>query len=61
MSIHSRNKYAQKLIRYIKKDLDNKIVADGHPDRAGGRIFSIEPDDCNAFINKFLIAAENMD
>jgi hypothetical protein len=60
MSIHSKNKYAKKLIKFIKNNLDSKIVAGGHSNRAGGRIFSIKPDDCNAFISKFLFAAENL-
>jgi len=58
MSIHSKDGYAGQLINeYIKNNPGNNNPG-GHPDRSGGRIYSIETDKCNKFINGFLTAAE---
>ncbi len=60
MSLHTKNQYATDLIEYIKKNLNPDLVAGGHPDRAGGRIFSLDKNEINTFINNFLIAAEKL-
>lgn len=57
MSIHSRNDYAQKLRDYIVQNLNPKLIAGGHPNRAGGHT-SLKPTDINQFIADFLTAAE---
>jgi len=60
MSIHSKDNYADDLIDYIQDNLYPKIKAGGHPNRAGGRINTVNTDRCNSFINYFLTAAEKL-
>lgn len=57
MSIHSINHYAQRLIDRVKATTDLKTTG-GHEDRAGGRIFSVQPDDVQEFIDNFLQASQ---
>lgn len=57
MSIHSINNYAQRLTDRVKATTDLKTTG-GHEDRAGGRIFSVQPDDVQEFINHFLQASQ---
>lgn len=61
MSIHSKDGYAQKLLKYIKANINPNLEGDGHEDRAGGRIHSIVNSEINKFINSFLEAAKNID
>lgn len=57
MSIHSVNHYAQQLTDRVKATTDLKTTG-GHPDRSGGRIFSVKQDDVQVFINNFLQASQ---
>lgn len=61
MSIHTKDEYANDLIKYVKTNLNPNLTADGHPNRAGGRIFTLDKNEVNTFINNFLIAAEKLD
>ena len=61
MSITSKDSYAEKLINYVKNNINSELEAGGHPERAGGRIYSLEQDKINKFVNDFLIAAEKID
>lgn len=57
MSIHSINHYAKRLIDQVKMTTGLKTTG-GHEDRAGGRIFSVQPNDVQLFINNFLQASQ---
>lgn len=61
MSIHSIDNYAERLINYVKENINPSLTAGGHANRAGGDIDSIAPDKVKEFINNFLTAAENLD
>lgn len=61
MSIHSKHDYAEKLIKYIKKNVNPSLEAGGHPNRAGGRIMSINKNDIEAFMDSFFAATEKVD
>lgn len=60
MSITTKDDYASRLIGHIKKNIDPDLAAGGHPDRAGGRVFSLEPLKINRFISAFVQAAEDL-
>lgn len=61
MSIHSKDNYAERLTNYIRKNINPDLKAYGHPERQGGRIFSLQKDDVEKFINGFLNAADEVD
>lgn len=70
MSIHSHGDYAKRLIERVRENWDiylkasNKNIrfdAGGQDNRSGGRIFSTDRDDCNAFIQSFIDASEQID
>jgi hypothetical protein len=60
MSITTKDDYASQLIRHIKKNIDPDLAAGGHPDRAGGRVFSLDPKKINGFVSSFIQAAETL-
>lgn len=60
MSIHSKDDFAEKLITYIKKNINANLEAGGHPNRAGGRVYSNNKTDINNFIDSFFTAAQNV-
>jgi nanoRNase/pAp phosphatase (c-di-AMP/oligoRNAs hydrolase) len=60
MSIHAKDNYAERLINYIKNNLNPDLIAGGHPDRAGGKIRNCEKTNVDKFVNDFLVAAEAM-
>lgn len=60
MSLHSKDSYAEKIIKYIKTNLDPELEAGGHENRAGGRVHSVSRQDANQFVNLFIQAAEKI-
>lgn len=60
MSLTTKNDYANKLMAYIRENINPNLIGGGHPDRQGARIFSIEKNQVTDFINSFLTAAENI-
>lgn len=57
MSVHTKKEYAQCLIEAVRK-INPGLIAGGHPNRAGAKIFSNKKEDIQAFINSFLNASE---
>lgn len=60
VSLHSRADYVSQYIDYIRENLCSELLAGGHEDRGGGRIYSFDQDECNKFINQFVIASGNI-
>lgn len=71
LSIHSKGDYAIKYLRYAKEayarkqlekpnEIIHDLVGDGHPHRAGGRIFFSNAAERESLIESFLEAAENV-
>lgn len=60
MSLHSKNGYGFKLLDYIKQNYDKNLIAGGHPDRAGGKIFSSKNEDLQKFVQNFIDASNNV-
>lgn len=57
VSIHSAGEMAKELVHEVLKS--NKAVeAGGHKDRVGGKIHSIDEQDCKRFVKSFVDAAE---
>lgn len=60
MSITSKGDYAQRLINYVRNNINPNLVAGGHPNRSGGRIPTFKKEDVRDFISNFLTAAERL-
>lgn len=60
LSITTKEDYAKRLTDYIKEHINPDLVAGGHADRMGAKIFSIEKNQVDNFINSFLIASEKV-
>lgn len=61
MSFTAKGNYAQELVDYIRANINPNLQEGGHPNRRGGKIYSIAQNEVNAFINSFLTAAEKVD
>jgi nanoRNase/pAp phosphatase (c-di-AMP/oligoRNAs hydrolase) len=59
MSMTTKGNYAERLINQVRKK-NPDLAAGGHPDRAGGRILSVDKKDVDGFINGFLDAAKEL-
>lgn len=61
MSIHSKEGFTQKILNYIKTNINPKFEGDGHEDRAGGRIRTMDRAEIVKFINSFIEAAQKVE
>lgn len=61
MSVHSKDDYAMRIIDYVIETTKPAITPGGHPNRAGGRIASLDKNDVDNFIKGYLTAAEKID
>lgn len=61
MSFTAKGNYAQKIVDYIRENINPNLEEGGHPNRRGGKIYSIAQNEVNAFVNSFLTAAEKVD
>ena len=61
ISIHTKNDYAKRYNEYIRENLYPELTAGGHSNRGGGRIYTLDKDECHKWANYFVQAAENID
>lgn len=59
-SVHSKKDYVAKYQHYIKENLYSGLMAGGHLNRGGGRLNSLDEEECTQWVNYFKIAADNV-
>lgn len=61
ISIHSKNDCVQKYNDYIREHLNPGLIAGGHANRGGGRIFTLESEKWQNWVQDFVTASENIE